>query len=90
MARRRERDRLEKLDEIEEAEMLARNFEEKILRNKLEADVKTSKNAEKRRKKKEKMKLMKISSSTTAPASGESVGAADNSIILEASDDDDE
>ena len=86
MARRRERDRMEQIDKIEEAEIIARNFEEKILQNKLEADAKTSKNAEKRRKKKEKMKSMKKASSGTASASGE---AADRSSIVEGSDDDD-
>ena len=58
-ARKRERERIEQIEKTYEQEKAEKEYQDKIVQNKKEADEKTAKNALKRQKKKEKLQLIK-------------------------------
>ena len=58
-ARRRENERVEYIERMDEAARLAKDFNDRVSENKKEADAKTAKNAAKRQKKKDKKKALK-------------------------------
>lgn len=72
-ARRREMSRLDEIEQEKTEAEQSKAFQEKVLKNKLEATARTQKNAEKRRKKKEKSlnRKRKIGESTANESDSE-------------------
>lgn len=91
-ARNRERERVEELDKSAQLEEERQAFAAKVLQNKLEADERTRKNAEKRKKKKEKESMRKKMRKTEHPHGSDeqaSAGAGDRDGAAKAGEDED-